>query len=158
MLLGNRGGKRASFPAVKASLIEMERAAGTALRLKFVRGLIVIGALVSLCVSDDVGPRLLPLPSTWSVTASDKSLPAVGDFALPTSVPGEGPGAWVEMAATAQLRSGDRHQHEQAATHAAPAAGPPANLVSGVTAAYHPLFLLSSPVAVPADRGPPRLA
>src|SRR5688572_13539082 len=49
----------------RRAFIFMDMARDAAMtRLRAARVFIILGVLVSLCISDNVGPRLLPLPST----------------------------------------------------------------------------------------------
>lgn len=122
------------------------------------RALLIIGALVSLCLSDGVGPRLMPLPVPEAATASAEvpqgSAPAASR--VPSPVKGSGPR--VEMAATAHSRAGSPDQQAQTATHAPQGMfEAPAVIILKVRGAYGPLLSFTAPVSRPPGRGPPRL-
>jgi hypothetical protein len=93
--------------------------AGDAAMTKFpaARALLILGVLASLCVSDNVGPRLLPLP----VPSELASVPGPSDRAeAATHAPAQGgnDGARVEMVSAPQGRAGAVRQSPQAAAHA----------------------------------------
>ena len=121
------------------------------------RALLVLGVLVSLCVSDNVGPRLLPLPSSPEL-ASAPGLLDMGQAASPTPSHGRTTGARVEMVSASQSRAGAERQSPHAAAHA------PKFELSVPSAPYslrrelHPPFAESSaPFSRPKGRAPPRL-
>lgn len=122
------------------------------------RLIFIIGALVSLCISDNVGPRLLPLPSSQVITLAVQSRLGSGSAATRIPAPTQGSSPRVEMAVTPQYRAGDRHQQVLPATHA-PQVGlePPVNILQEAPNNYRPLFSLVALVSVPAGRAPPRL-
>ena len=122
------------------------------------RALLIIGALVSLCLSDGVGPRLIPLPVSEAATASadvqQGNAPAASR--MPSPINGSAPR--VEMAGTAQNRAGARHQQAQTATHAPQGMlEAPAVIILKVRGAYGSLLSFTAPVSRPPGRGPPRL-
>lgn len=122
------------------------------------RALLIIGALVSLCLSDSVGPRLMPLPVSEISTTSVERQQGIDPKAsrAPTSTKGSKP--WVEMASTAPNRAGARHKQVQPATHAPQNIfEAPPDIVQDDPAAYGPLFLFTASVSRPPGRGPPRL-
>lgn len=126
-------------------------------KLAAARLLIILGALVSLCVSDNVGPRLLPLPPVSELAsvpgAFDRRLAASGAPAQDKTE-----GARVEMTTAPQSRSGAHRQSSQAAALApkfglaAPAAPRPLGWV-----VYPPSAESSAPFSRPKGRAPPRL-
>jgi hypothetical protein len=123
------------------------------------RALLIIGALISLCLSDTVGPRLLPLPiSELATTASAEAWtgPELAASRTPPSSKGLGPR--VDMAATSQNRAGADHRHAQVATHSPRGVlQAPAGIILGTLNAYKPLYSLSAQVSRPPGRAPPRL-
>jgi hypothetical protein len=126
-------------------------------KLTAARVLITLGALVSLCVSDNVGSRLLPLPPVSELASApqafDQRLAASGAPAH-----GRTEGARVEMVTAPQNRSGAQRQSSQEAAQspkfglAAPTA--PCPLWWEV---YPPSAESSAPFARPKGRAPPRL-
>jgi hypothetical protein len=86
-----------------------------ALRL---RALLIIGALVSLCVSDTVGPRLLPLPVATGHAASERQ--PLENIEI-TSAPSGGNSivARESMAAPARKQAGAERHSPHVASHAA---------------------------------------
>jgi hypothetical protein len=88
-------------------------------KLRTARVLIILGVLVSLCVSDNVGPRLLPLPSptAFEITSSPR-LSDWGPTASHAPQQGRGNDARVEMASAPQSRVGAERQSSQPAAHA----------------------------------------
>ena len=122
------------------------------------RALLIIGALVSLCLSDGVGPRLMPLPVSDAATASAEAQQGIDPAASRAPSPKKGSGPRIEMAATAQNRAGARHQQAPTATHAPQGMlEAPAVIILKVRGAYGPLLSFTAPVSRPPGRGPPRL-
>lgn len=80
------------------------------------RVLLILCALVSLCVSDNVGPRLLPLPpapEAVSLPSPSDRMPATS----PTPSQGGTNDARVEMAQAPQSRVGAGRHSSQGAAH-----------------------------------------
>lgn len=123
------------------------------------RALLIIGALISLCLSDTVGPRLLPLPVSEIVTtASVEGQQGIEAAAsrVPSSTKGSGPR--VEMAATAQNRAGADHKHVQVAAHAPQGVlEVPADIILDGLSAYQPHYSRTAQSSRPPGRAPPRL-
>lgn len=123
------------------------------------RALLIIGALVSLCVSDGVGPRLLPLPLSHGDIAYAEARQGFDPAASRAPAPTKGPGPRVEMAAAPQNRAGAGQQQVQVAAHAPGGVfEAPARVVVGVAAEYRPLSPVAAPALRPPGRAPPRLA
>ncbi len=126
-------------------------------KLSAARILIILGVLVSLCVSDNVGPRLLPLP-TVSEPASTTGPSEPGEAGSPTPSQCRTNGARVEMASAPQGRAGAVSKSPHAAAHspkfdlAVPAAPP-----SRRRELYQPAAESSAPFSRPTGRAPPRL-
>ena len=126
-------------------------------KLSAARILIILGVLVSLCVSDNVGPRLLPLP-TVSETASTPGPPARGQAASRTPAHSRSHGARVEMVSAPQSRAGAERQSPHVAAHA-----PKFELVipflppSTGRGLYPPPAESSAPFSRPKGRAPPSL-
>jgi hypothetical protein len=113
--------------------------------------LLVFCALFSLCVSDNVGPRLLPLPDLSSTRGqAEQRTPADGGTGR----------ARVEMVSAPQNRSGAERQSPQAAPHAPPCKpeAPPTPRRSRRPELDAPAAESSAPFSRPESRGPPRLA
>ena len=122
------------------------------------RVLLIIGALVSLCLSDGVGPRLMPLPVSEAATASAEVQQGDDPATSRAPSPVKGSSQRVEMAATAQNRAGARHQQVQTAAHAPQGIFlAPAIIILKVHGAYGPLLSFTASVSRPPGRGPPRL-
>jgi len=119
--------------------------------------LIILCALLSLCVSDNVGPRLLPIPALPELASA-----SVGsDLGHSTSrAPSRGwtGGARVEMVSAPQNRAGAGRQSPQAVANApkfdlaVPTA--PRPLRRDI---YPPSAETSAPFSRPKGRAPPRL-
>ena len=122
------------------------------------RALLIIGALISLCLSDTVGPRLLPLPVSEAVTiASDEGRQGIEPAASRAPAPTKGSCPRVEMAATAQNRAGADHKHVQVAAHTPRSMfEAPADIILDAPGAFRPLHSASL-VSRPQGRAPPRL-
>jgi hypothetical protein len=125
------------------------------LRADGLRAFLVVGALVSLCLSDNVGPRLLPLPDL-SEFGSEAHAP--GSVSNASGEPSRGRllSARVEMAAPQNRAGAERHPPLTAALaakvglvtpHAAPL--PARSLLQPVTE--------PTPFSRPEGRGPPGL-
>jgi hypothetical protein len=127
-------------------------------KLPAARVLLILGALVVLCVSDTVGPRLLPLPFTAELAPtpvpSDR-----GQAASRTTSHGETTGARVEIVSAPQSRAGAERQWPHAAAHASKFeyAAPRAPRSPG-REPDSPLAESSAPFSRPKGRAPPRLA
>lgn len=123
------------------------------------RALLIIGGLVSLCLSDTVGPRLLPIPVAEVVTIASAEVqqgtePAASSAPAPT----KGVSPRVEMAATAQNRAGADHKHVQVAANTPGGVmGASAGIIPDGPGAYRPLYFLSALASRHAGRAPPRL-
>ncbi len=70
-------------------------------KLTAARVLIILGVLVSLCVSDNVGPRLLPLPSISELASAPQAFDP-GEAASRAPARGKTEGARVEMVTAPQ--------------------------------------------------------
>ncbi|HLL75993.1 MAG TPA: hypothetical protein VK421_12115 [Pyrinomonadaceae bacterium] len=122
------------------------------------RALLVAGVLLSLCASDNVGPRLLPLPVSAETAAASRQLDQGGTASRAPSRD-KAFGARVEMASAQQSRAGAGRQ----LTHASAAASKPvlpstlpAHLLRGEP--YSPIRESSANFSRPRGRAPPRLA
>lgn len=125
-------------------------------KLTAARVFIILGVLVSLCVSDNVGPRLLPLPSV-SELASAPGAFNPGEAASRAPAHRKTAGARVEMVTAPQSRAGAERQ-------SAHAAGAPKFELAVPLAPRSPRLELnppsaeiSAPFARPKGRAPPRL-
>jgi hypothetical protein len=134
----------------------MARDAATT-KFQAARVLLILGVLASLCVSDNVGPRLLPLP----LTAGLASAPAPSDWgqaASPTPSHGRTTGARVEMVSATQSRAGAERQSPQAAAQAPKfELAAPLVLPSLRRELYPPSAESSPPFSRPKGRAPPSL-
>ena len=74
-------------------------------RLTAARVFIILGVLVSLCVSDNVGPRLLPLPSISERAPTPRAFDQ-GEAASRAPARARTDGARVEMVTAPQSRAG----------------------------------------------------
>ena len=119
------------------------------------RALFILGVLVSLCVSDTVGPRLLPLPALAGHAAADRQ--AVGGADL-TPLPSRGDSVVVRvvMAAPASKQVG-REGHRLHVTARAPEGriGNPGDLRLLIKDTSPPALASSAAVRRPPGRSPP---
>jgi hypothetical protein len=127
-------------------------------KLRATRVLLILCALGSLCVSDNVGPRLLPLPQSHEVV----SLPLPSDRASATShtpTQDRTDDTRVEMAPAPQNRVGAGRHSSQAAVHTPrfELVAPDARYSLG-REIYQPFAESSAPFSRPKGRAPPRLA
>lgn len=118
-----------------------------------VRALFTLGALLSLCVSDTVGPRLLPLPA--SAGHAPASRQAV-ENASPAPSEGASKVVRVVMAAPSRKQEGAGHH----SLHAIPHAGdglvtPPSVLRTFLQTTCPPSPASSAVVTRPPGRAPP---
>lgn len=82
------------------------------------RVLITLGALLSLCLSDTVGPRLLPLPAADEYAATARHV--FGDAGVsPVHPRGEPETVRVAMAQPARRQAGAEQSHLHVTAHAA---------------------------------------
>lgn len=126
-------------------------------RSNTVRLLLIISSLLSLCVSDGVGPRLLPLPGAQESVLTAQS--QLGSYASSTRTPTPSGrlSQRMEMASGSQFRAGNHHQDTQHATHALQGVLDKAvNLLEGAPNNYGPLQSLAAPVSLRRGRAPPR--
>lgn len=128
----------------------------TTLRLTGLRALLVVIALVSLCVSDNIGPRLLPLPVSpeFTTAATRGSL----DDASRLLASSESTCFRVPIIAQIHKRGSLQPEPPTHATHAPGHA--PAQPFNAQTASQHPrasLLITSALVSRPSGRAPPAL-
>lgn len=122
------------------------------------RAILVVGALVCLCLSDSVGPRLLPLPTLVEPAAGSLVQLDSGPRASRAPNSKSAGNTRIEMAPGRQYRARDRHHHLQPAT-AAPQAWlqlQPTKLAVA-PASYTTLKSSTASVSKPSGRGPPLL-
>lgn len=125
-------------------------------RLRAARVLLILGVLASLCVSDGVGPRLLPLPPlaerVAAFTVSDR-----GQDASHAPAHGSAVVERVEMVSAPQSRAGAERHAPQAAAHPTKfeLVAPSASRTRRQS--YPPLSESSTPFSRPKGRAPPRL-
>ena len=121
------------------------------------RAFVVVCALLSLCVSDNVGPRLLPLPHVPEFAPTQGPFDP-GQTASPAPPQGRTERGRVEMLSAPQSRAGAERQSPHAAAHtpefklAIPSA--PHSLRREL---YPSLAESSAPFSRPKGRAPPRL-
>lgn len=119
------------------------------------RALVIFCALLSLCVSDTVGPRLLPLPATMESAAADRQAVEGADV---TPAPSRGGTAAVRevMAPPARKQAGaERHTLHVTTAVAEGLVKPPAEVPSSPRATYSPAPQSSAAVTRPPGRAPP---
>jgi hypothetical protein len=121
------------------------------------RALVIFCALLSLCVSDNVGPRLLPLPPVNELASTSGPF-YWGQAASPAPSQGRTRGARVEVISAPQTRAGAERQSPQVAAHAPKfeLAAPSAPRSKG-REPYPPFCESSAPFSRPKGRAPPRL-
>lgn len=126
-------------------------------RLPAARVLLILGVLASLCVSDNVGPRLLPLPPVSELASTVKPSER-GPVASHAPSHSRTTGVRVEMLSAKQPRAGAERSSSQAAAHTAKfdLAVPPARALPGWEL-YRPSAESSAPFSRPKGRAPPRL-
>ena len=119
------------------------------------RALVIFCALLSLCVSDTVGPRLLPLPGAASASAAGRQAVEGADV---TPAPSRGDSAVVRvaMAPPARKHAGAEHQPLHAVAHAAEGlVTPPADARALVQTTYSSVPASPAAVTRPPGRAPP---
>lgn len=129
------------------------------IKLPATRVFLILCVLVSLCVSDNVGPRLLPLPLPPAPElASSQRLSDCGPTASHAPSRGRTDAARVEMVSAPQSRVGAERQSSQAAAHGPQfdLAIPPAPPSTG-PGLYPPCAESSTLFSRPKGRAPPRL-
>jgi len=128
-------------------------------KLRAARVLLILGVLVSLCVSDNVGPRLLPLPlSSAPELASSPRLSDRGRAASHTPSQGRTGDARVEMVSAPQGRAGAERQSPHGAAHAPKfELAVPSAPYSPRRGLYPPSAESSARFSRPKGRAPPRL-
>lgn len=121
-----------------------------------VRALVVLGALLSLCVSDSVGPRLLPLPTASERAAFERQ--SLDDAEVSPAPSRENTEVVrVAMAAPARKQAGAEQQRPlHVSSHAAARfVTPPAAVRPSVRTTYSPIHAASAAVTRPKGRAPP---
>jgi len=124
-------------------------------KLTATRVLIILGVLVSLCVSDNVGPRLLPLPSVSELASAPGAFDP-REAASRAPARGRTEGARVEMVTAPQSRAGAERQSPHSAAPKFELAVPPAPRAPR-RGLYPPSAESSALFARPKGRAPPRL-
>lgn len=119
------------------------------------RVLITLGALLSLCFSDTVGPRLLPLPAVYEYAATAR--PVFEDAGVSPAHPrGEPETIRVAMAQPARKQAGVGQSHLHVAAHASERLiKPPTAARSSVQTAYPSIIATSAATTRPPGRAPP---
>lgn len=140
-------------------IITMIKQASSGAGLFWRRAILVVGALLSLCVSDSAGPRLLPLPAQGVPVAVNGFAANRDSRTSPTPNPNREPNTYFQMLAGSQYRARDRHRHVQPATHA-PEASVDLKPSSSTTTTetYAHLIFWAASLSIPTGRAPPRLA
>ena len=122
-----------------------------------VRAALVIVALLSLCVSNNVGPCFLPLPVVTDGVANNPQ-GNKENKASRSSSPAESDNFRVPMMAQTQKRS-DKAPEAQPVTATPKAAFvPPVNAAAITEFSYQISFATSASVSQPPGRAPPRFA
>lgn len=118
-----------------------------------VRALFTLGALLSLCVSDTVGPRLLPLPAVAAYSAASTQ---AAENASPAPSGGASKVVRVVMAAPARKQEGAGNHSLHAIPHADGGLVTPPGVVHSFLQTTCPSSPASSAVATrPPGRAPP---
>lgn len=122
----------------------------------WMRAILVVGGLLSLCISDSAGPRLLPLPLTTPTVATSSFYPNSNPHASRIPGPNREPTPHFEMVG-AQYRARDGHHQVQLATHA-PQTSLQLQLVNlaGTPSTYAPLDYKALSLSIPSGRAPPQ--
>lgn len=121
------------------------------------RGALVFGALLSLCVSNNVGPCFLPLPVVTDRLANNPQ-ENIDNKASRSSSPADSDNFRVPMMAQTQKRSDKAPQAQALAATLKPDLVPPNNAGAVTEFSYQISFPTSASVSQPPDRAPPRLA
>ncbi len=119
------------------------------------RAFVVVCALLSLCVSDTVGPRLLPLPGATAHTGVVRQAVEGTDL---TPAPSRGDSAVVReaMAPPARKEAGrERHTLHVTAGVDEALVRPPVGVPSSARTTYPPAPQSSAAVTRPPGRAPP---
>lgn len=119
------------------------------------RAFVVVCALLSLCVSDTVGPRLLPLPGALATTTADWRVLEGTDV---NPLPSRPETAVVREAMAPPARKeagGERHTLHVTAGLARTLVRPPAEVPSSARTTYSPAAQSSSALTRPPGRAPP---
>lgn len=122
------------------------------------RAILIVGSLLSLCLSDSVGPRLLPLGDGFpiSITKAASSYDSAGASHAPA--PKTERSTHIAMASASQYRSGEWQQESQS-----PISGPEFSLphhLFTVSLTFEIDVLLrahSDFASIASSRAPPRL-
>lgn len=122
-----------------------------------VRAALVILALVSLCVSNNVGPCFLPLPVVTDRIANNPQ-GNKDNKASRSSLPAESDNFRVPMMAQTQKRSDNAPQAQPLAATLKAGFVPPNNAGAVTEFSYQISFPTSASVSQPPGRAPPRLA
>lgn len=120
------------------------------------RGVLVIGALICLCLSDSVGPRLLPLPALSKVEGFERL--KCETRASRTPNPSRDSKRRIEIMVGSQYRPGDSHSEPQAAdlTHRTSLAS--VAVLYRITFVGSTFYKASPVLSEPSGRGPPHLS
>jgi hypothetical protein len=120
------------------------------------RTLIVIGALISLCISNNVGPCFLPLPvGTDRIAQNLQKNQHSTASRLPSS--NESDNFRVPMMAQKQKRVGAQQRPQPLSTATMSGLGLPEDLRSVCESSYAFLPFTSASISRPPGRAPPRL-
>jgi hypothetical protein len=124
-------------------------------RAPSLRAFVVVYALLSLCVSDTVGPRLLPLPEAVTTTAADRHILEGADV---TPAPTRQDTAVVRVAMAPPARKeagGGRHTLHVTAGVVEARVRPPVEVPSSTWTTCSPASQSSAAVTRPPGRAPP---
>ena len=129
----------------------------TRLRFLDLRAFFIVGALISLCVSDNIGPRLLPLPvAPESSTATAQG--SQDDAASCLTASGASACFRVPIIAQVHKRGSLQPQPPPPVTHAPTCSfAQPGDVRTSSHNPHAPLRITSAPVLRPSGRAPPAL-
>lgn len=142
----------------RSLIITLMSSAATLSRFRTARALLILGGLLSLCISEGVGPRLVPLPAAPELAAATRRDGREATAARTTSH-GKSTALHEAMIPQTHKRWGAERQPLPLATH-----GFNGGLAHACDAralspnVYPPLHTVSAPASRPAGRAPPRLA
>jgi len=121
------------------------------------RGILILVALFSLCVSDSAGPRLLPLPNISANIVSSTQALSTGSPSSRTPTPGREKNTYIEMLSASQYRARDRYQDSQTASCSfQPSLQLQSALLSNAPPVYTSVSIKNPSLSVPIGRAPPR--
>ena len=131
----------------------MKRPVHTA-RLLNRRAIVVVGALLVLCASDGVGPRLLPLPALARVASATSETDS--RQTAPRDTSHSAAATRVAMITAPQIQAAKERPQRQAAAHTPESTLSPQALTATPAPGQPPVRESTGHFSRPRDRAPPR--